>query len=291
MILNAQNLRAATRGFRALFIEALEGVSTPYDQLAMVVDSNAIEESYNWLGTLPRLREWIGERVIKQLEAHGYTIRKKDWEATIAVNRDEIMFDKLGLVRPRIQQLAQVSKEHYMDLIVDLLVTGFITQCFDGQYFFDADHVGGSNVTNAKLSAASYNEGYAAMSSLVDDKGRSLNITPTHLVYPPQLRATALEILKAERDASGATNINKDSAEPLMLPQLAAHPAKWFLMDLSKPIKPFILQIVKAIEFVAKDNPEDDNVFFKKEFYYGVDTMDNAGYGLWQLAYGSTGTV
>jgi len=291
MILNAQNLRAATRGFRALFTEALEGVQTPYDKLAMIVNSNAIEETYNWLGTLPRLREWIGDRVIKQLEAHGYAIRKKDWEATIGVSRDEIQFDKLGLVRPRIQQLAYVSQEHYMDLLVDLLVSGFDRLCFDGQYFFDADHIGGSSVTSAKLSAESYNAGYAAMSSLVDDEGKSLNITPTHLVHPPQLRARALEILKAERDAAGATNINLNSAEPLMLPQLAAHPTKWFLLDLSKPIKPFILQIVKAIEFVAKDNPEDDNVFFKKEFYYGVDTMDNAGYGLWQLAYGSTGTA
>ena len=35
--------------------------------------------------------------------------------------------------------------------------------------------------------------------------------------------------------------------------------------------------------------PGDDNVFFKKEFIYGVDARCNAGYGLWQLAFGSTG--
>ena len=33
----------------------------------------------------------------------------------------------------------------------------------------------------------------------------------------------------------------------------------------------------------------DDNVFFEKKYIYGVDSRDNAGYGLWQLAYGSTG--
>ncbi len=290
MILNAQTLRAATKGFRALFFDTLAGVKTPYEQLAMVIDSTSPEETYNWLAALPRMREWIGERVIHALAAHGFTIKKKDWEATIEVGRDDIIFDKLNLVRPRIQMLAQGAGEHYMDMLVDLLVNGFTQLCYDGQYFFDPDHEGGSNYSTAPLSAESYNAAYAAMSSLTDEQERSLNITPTHLVYPPQLRETALKILQAERLANGETNINRNSAEPLMLPQLAGHPTKWFLLDLSKPIKPFIIQVVKKIDFVALDNPDDLNVFMKKMFLYGVDCIDNAGYGLWQLAYGSTGT-
>jgi len=58
---------------------------------------------------------------------------------------------------------------------------------------------------------------------------------------------------------------------------------------LSKPIKPIILQIAKKIDFAALDSPTDENVFMRKKFLYGVDSIDNAGYGLWQLAYGSTG--
>ncbi|WP_417050343.1 Mu-like prophage major head subunit gpT family protein [Dysosmobacter welbionis] len=42
-------------------------------------------------------------------------------------------------------------------------------------------------------------------------------------------------------------------------------------------------------QLVTKDSPSDDNVFFNKEFIYGVDARYNAGYGLWQLAFGSTG--
>lgn len=51
----------------------------------------------------------------------------------------------------------------------------------------------------------------------------------------------------------------------------------------------FILQVVKGAEFLALDSPDDDNVFKRREFLYGVDCIDNAGYGLWQLALGSTG--
>jgi len=65
----------------------------------------------------------------------------------------------------------------------------------------------------------------------------------------------------------------------------------WFLMDLSRPLKPIILQIRKRPEFVAMDRPDDENVFMRKKFRYGVDDRKNVGFGLWQLAYGSKDTL
>lgn len=61
----------------------------------------------------------------------------------------------------------------------------------------------------------------------------------------------------------------------------------WFLLDVSKPIKPMIYQERKKYEFVALDNPKDENVFKKNEFIYGVDGRGAAAFALWQLAYGS----
>ena len=289
MILNAQTLRAASRGFRALYLEWLEKVGTPYEELATVVSSTSPEETYAWLGDLPKMREWIGERNIHKLKAQDFTIKNKDWESTIEVDRNEVLFDKLNLVKPRIQMLAQEAGEHYMDLIVALLVSGFTSPCYDGQYFFDPDHASGSNFTDALLSHVSYNAAFVAMTSQLTEAGKPMNVFPTHLLYGPANRATAAEILEAERLANGMTNTNRGTTKPLMLPQLAAHPQKWFLLDLSKPIKPVILQIAKKPEFVGLDNPTDEVVFKRKKFLYGIDSIDNAGYALPQLAYGSTG--
>jgi len=61
----------------------------------------------------------------------------------------------------------------------------------------------------------------------------------------------------------------------------------WFLMDLSRAVKPLILQVRKKPQFIAKDKATDDNVFFKNRYIYGVDDRKNVGFGLWQLAYGS----
>lgn len=295
-VVNAERLRAASAGFRALFYEDLAARTVIWPQLAMRIDSDSPEETYNWLTGFGQMREWVGDRVIRSLAAHGFTIRKKDWEYTISVHRDEILFDKLNLVRPRIQNMADLAARHRDQLVADLLIGGFTNLCYDGQYFFDTDHPSPgtasgvqSNRTNKKLSKQAFEAAYAAMQALVNDEGEPLEITPTHLVVPPQLRATALEIVKAERLENGQTNINRDAVEVLVLPRLAKQPTYWFLLDLSRPIKPFIVQIVKDMEFVGLESPDDQNVFMRKEYLYGVDCMDNAGYALWQLAYGSTG--
>jgi phage major head subunit gpT-like protein len=66
------------------------------------------------------------------------------------------------------------------------------------------------------LNAANYNKAFAAMSSFTKDGGNALNIVPDLLVVPPALREAALEVVKAERLANGATNINRDTADVLV---------------------------------------------------------------------------
>lgn len=63
--------------------------------------------------------------------------------------------------------------------------------------------------------------------------------------------------------------------------------APWFLIDVSRALKPIILQKRKDFNFVAKDKETDDNVFGLNEYVYGADARANVGYGFWQFAWGS----
>ena len=65
----------------------------------------------------------------------------------------------------------------------------------------------------------------------------------------------------------------------------------WFLLDVSRALKPIILQKRKDFEFVAKDKVTEDNVFNNREFVYGADARGNVGFGFWQFAYGSKQTL
>lgn len=65
----------------------------------------------------------------------------------------------------------------------------------------------------------------------------------------------------------------------------------WFILDTTKVMKPMIFQDREAFRMVRKDRDEDDNVFFRKKYIYGVDGRCNVGYGLWQLAFVNRNTM
>jgi phage major head subunit gpT-like protein len=222
MIINQASLQAIYKGFRTVFAEAFDGVKPLYERVAMVVPSSVREETYTWLGAFPKMREWIGERQIKNLSLHSYNIRNRDWEATIEVDRNDIEDEAIGVYKPIIAELGRAAAVHPDELVFGLLKDGFATPCYDGQYFFDADHpVAGSSVSN----------------------------------------------------------FGGGSGTP------------WYLLDASRAVKPLIFQSRRNVQFVGKDSPEDESVFMRKKHLYGVDRRDNAGYGLWQLAYGSKDTL
>ena len=63
--------------------------------------------------------------------------------------------------------------------------------------------------------------------------------------------------------------------------------AAWYLLDTSRTIKPLIFQERLPYELQEMTDSSDQNVFKNDEFLYGVRARGNAGYGLWQLAFGS----
>ena len=65
-----------------------------------------------------------------------------------------------------------------------------------------------------------------------------------------------------------------------------ASPA-WYLLDVSKPVKPFLWADRVAPVLRPKTSPDDDNVFWNDEFIWGARARGGPGMGLWQLAYKS----
>ncbi|EGY02284.1 Mu-like prophage major head subunit gpT [Nitrospirillum viridazoti Y2] len=66
--------------------------------------------------------------------------------------------------------------------------------------------------------------------------------------------------------------------------QAGSGPA-WVVMDVSKVVKPIILQKRRPYNFVARTKPDDPRVFDMDEYLYGVDARLNVGFGLWQFAF------
>lgn len=294
MIVNQQSLRGLFTGFNTIFTKAFTETKPLYDRVATVVPSTTGEENYKWLGTIPMMREWLGDRQIKNLSASDYTIKNKDFEVTVGIPRNDIEDDRYGIYNPAIQSLGQSAALHPDELVFTLLPGGFVNKCYDGLPFFSDSHKVGkktaSNKGTAKLSQESYTAARAAIMSYTDENGKALKIVPDLLVVPPALEGEARKILLADQ-IDGTTNILKGTAEPFVVPDLAGNDSMWFLLCTNRPIKPLIYQERQKAKFVPMTAETDENVFKRKEYVYGADSRGNSGYSFWQMAYGSDGTT
>lgn len=140
MLINAANLDALRTGFNASFMRGLGTATSLYTRVATVVPASTKEQKYGWLGKIPKVREWIGPRLVHNLEQHDYSIKEKKWELTVSVDRDDIETDNLGIYGPMFEEMGASTQSLPDELVFALLKAGWATKCYDGQYFFDTDH-------------------------------------------------------------------------------------------------------------------------------------------------------
>ncbi|EIQ2914709.1 Mu-like prophage major head subunit gpT family protein, partial [Salmonella enterica] len=74
-------------GFRNEFSAGLKMAESQYKKIAMTVPSTTAENVYGWLDQAPGFREWLNERVIKQMKTQGYSIKNRTWEDTVSISR------------------------------------------------------------------------------------------------------------------------------------------------------------------------------------------------------------
>jgi len=224
MLINSENLKTLNTAFNGLFNKGFGSAKSYWRDVAMEAKSSTLTTEYGWLGLFPQIREWLGDRCINGLSASTYRIKNRDFELTIAVQRNDIMDDNVGIYAPMFEEFGRGVAEHPDKLIFALLSGGFGQPCYDGQYFFDTDH----------------------------------------------------PVIPESGGAPVSVSNMQDGAGPA-----------WYLLDTSRAVRPLIYQERMPYQFLAKTNPNDDNVFMQKEYLYGTDGRSNAGYGLWQLAYAS----
>ena len=225
MVINKFTLTALYTAFKAAFNAGFGAAESQYKKIATVVPSTTGTEEYGWLGRFPKMREWLGDRVINGMATHGYSIRNKKFELTVGVPKDNIEDDQVGIFSPMMTEMGQSAAEQPDELVFGLLKAGATSPCYDGQNFFDTDH------------------------PVIDESGNT--------------------VTQSNYDDNGGAG------------------QTWYLLDTSRALKPLIFQDRKKPNFVSLTNEDDENVFMRDEYVYGVDARNNVGFGFWQLAYAS----
>lgn len=140
MIINTANLTAIFTGFKKTFQKAFAGAEPMWGKIATEVPSTTEQNLYAFLGQFPKLREWLGDRIIKNMAAHDYTLVNKDFESTVGVPKPKIEDDTYGVFTPLFAEMGYSAKLHPDEELFALLLLGATELCYDGQPMFSASH-------------------------------------------------------------------------------------------------------------------------------------------------------
>lgn len=294
----------------AMIVAGLDAGTDPWvDKLSMRVDSDKDSERYVWLGTAPSMREWIGGRQPKTLSQTDFRVANKDFETTLEIPVDWIRRDKTGLIRMRIAQLVEAANLHNAELLSTLINAADATPCYDGQYFFDADHQeGDSPVQSNKVSvdigtptAPTAAEMEGAILTLVqqlltlkDDHGRPTNASAKHFTI-----MIPVGFMKATATALGATvivdggqarsnnimavgSIGGFTFDVVTNPRLT-WTDKFAIFRTDSVLKPFVKQVEVDTEVSAIAEGSEEE-FKNKRHLYGVNRTMNFGLNDWKGA-------
>lgn len=297
MSLDTARSVATLRGLTAKFDSGVEMAAPFYPEVCTVMPSSGKDEQYAMLGSMPGVREWLGDRIFNSLRASHFTLANRKWENSLGIEKDDIDDDRLNLYGPVLQELGMEAAHHPDELLFEAIMAGESQACFDGQFFFDTDHswgdsgsqsndltyaaATGTTPTEAEFRAA-YHAARAAMLGFKRDNGKHF-IRPTVrpfrrllLVLPPELEEVANQAINKTFVSSGETNIVLDKPA-IVVSASMTDAAKFDLYETGRPLKPYVLQARQPLQRQMKGL--EDREF--KDVKFMTDARYNVGYLAW----------
>jgi phage major head subunit gpT-like protein len=299
MALDTAKATVTLRTLTQRFDNRLKSATPFYPQISTIIQSDGYDESYGMLGSMPGIREWLGDRQFKELRAGTFTITNKHWENSLLIKKTDLADDRMGLYGPLMEDLAIEAAYHPDELFFTALVNGETAACFDGQFFFDTDHSWGdsgtqdndltyaaatSTVPTAAEFRLAFHAARAAMLKFKTDTGKLLNrpvstgLTNLLCVVNPDFEVIAKEALTAQI-LSNNSNVVVD-APRIVSSAYLTDTSKMYLFNLDGALKPFVFQAREPISRQMKglDDIETKDVKFMTESRY------NVGYLAWWKA-------
>ena len=297
-------------GMKTNFMKAYEMADKEYEKLVTTISSGKSSETYPWLGGVPKMHEWKDERIPQGMLEHNFTIINRDFEASLAVDKNAIDDDQYGQIEVRISELATEAVRFFGELAFTLISQGTATtgtagsiydgvtiSCYDGKAYFATNHSEGdsgtqSNEGTSEFGSANIQTAVSAMKRLKNDKGKPAGVKPNLLVVPTELEWSAKELLNSSyypdegaTTTKLATNVLK-GAFNLIVTEYLTDSDNWYLFDTNRVVKPLILQLRKKPDFTSlTDNTEA--AFMRKQLYYGIDWRGEIMWGDWRNGYAS----
>ncbi|MEW6060363.1 MAG: Mu-like prophage major head subunit gpT family protein [Bacteroidota bacterium] len=291
LVANASTIVALQRNYSALFNETFDTIQTNWQRVATEVPSTSHGNTYSFILDTPRMREWLGDKIINKLKGADYYIKNKPWEASFGVDEDDVEDDNLGMYPIKVKELADEGKRHPDELVSIARQDGETTKCWDGYNFYATDHkidksgtqsnlLAGTGTTLAKISddlkkvRAQFRKFKTSQGKPFIRRTGKLDILVT---CPVELEAV-FEELKNSKQIGGSDNPLLNAFDYIVDPYLEDNDA-WYADYVGGFIKAFLLQMRKRPELKTRQRDFDDKIV-----KFGIEARYNVGYALWPFS-------
>lgn len=301
-LLDRSKLEAAYITFSTIFDMALTTTAVIYPEIATVIPDAGPINQFKWLGDVPVMQEWVGDRVINRLRAETHELRTKWFSNGIELDYDDVGEDRLGIVSPRIRQLARMGPKKIDAVVVDMYNNGFagtLGLTYDGQFLWDSDHtadgagVGASqtNLQTGALSDVTYNQAIQKMMEFKGTNGEPLEIKPDTLLVGTSNQLVARKLLQQAFKSTGESNIDQGTSRLIINARIVgAHAAKWYLLATQEDIRPVLVGVEVPPAFAEIMGWDQYQQFMRRTMLAGAHMKVGFCYGMWQTGIGGVGS-
>lgn len=306
----------------ARFQEVRTTLPHVYERACTYVKSNGGIEIYDFARFMGTETEFLDERIIQKLAVFRYFLENRKWAITVAVKRDEMDDDQLGIIMKAADEkiiVALEGPERRFASFINQHIAGTVTEYlpgFDGQPLFSATHSWPQGYTTAQSNLLSGgNAGkldltYGPANLVAADtamgttfrwpSGDIIGSTITHIFCSTSVFFNARQLVKSDLVVSGNTGLagglpNNNTLKEIgngnveIVRQKYLTNGYWWAADLSHAIGPAIFQERDAIE-LSQQLRDSESGFMRDEYRYGTRSRNNFGPGVWYRAIAGNGT-
>ncbi|GJM45005.1 MAG: hypothetical protein DHS20C21_18470 [Gemmatimonadota bacterium] len=311
-----------SRDVEAVFTERLDDLGGEVPQIVTELTrerrTDRGKESYQFVGTTPRLTKFIGTREGTKPRLYGFDHETEIYDAALEFTKDELRRDRTGILLDRTRELADDVPHHWYEYFTDLLekgnVDGEYGVAFDTYPLFSANHVwgdsgamsnsfntatnlntvvtGGSidNLTSDQLRKIVMNA-ISKMCDYRDDEGRpriNAGAKRFKCMFPKEFFAVAQEAFGNRLIATGGTNtiIEMNSSgwaiDFEINPWLSA--SNVFFLFRTDTMKPAIGRIIEEEAQLIDVAGGSEREKLQRKHIYIVESIHGMGYEFWPSA-------
>lgn len=254
------------------------------------------------------IAQWIGAKTFDRFRAYRQQIPFTKWQRSTKIQRADMAYDKIGMIKRAFQEFlgAQVWAKDFILHQSLVSASGAGPTGYDTVALISTAHPNGpsgnqSNKSTSALTPVTYNTAKVAMRGFRKESGEPYLMEPTHLMVGPTLEKIAKEITQSNVrvtaiNTSGVSDATSSvvaagnipnvfgggEVELIINPRLTGTSANYYyLMDLSKPMKPMQLVIQRDMTPVYLDRIEDINRFMNDDYLYSIEADMTPAAGAW----------